>query len=138
MTLRDQPAQRLQPQRQRPLSMRPAVAAAGDERVRQFGVDIAQDRLEPRPILLALRLIEANQPFGQPVVDGADVTIAAQMLKVFLHPDQPEGPSAWRAHGLQLRQGLKKEFGCPLLKATVLRTPQTHAQRPKAAPEAVV
>src|ERR687891_1033435 len=34
--LGDQPAQRLQAQGQRPLAMRPAMAAAADERVRQF------------------------------------------------------------------------------------------------------
>ena len=133
-----QPAQRLQPQLQRPLPMRPAMAAAADERVRQLRVDVAQDRLEPRPILLALRLVQANQLFGQPIVDGTDVAVAAQMLEVFLHADQPECPGAWRAHGLQLRQGLKKKLGCPLLEATVLRTSQTHAQHPKTAPEAVV
>src|SRR5512132_2297137 len=118
--------------------MRPAMAAAADEGVRQFRVIVAQDRLEPRPILLALRVVQADQLSRQPVVDGTDVAVAAQMLEVFLHADQTECPGAWRAHGLQLRQGLKKKLGGPLLEATVLRTPQTHAQRPKTAPEAVV
>src|SRR5918996_524994 len=118
--------------------MRPAMAAAADERVRQFRVVVAQDRLKPTPLLLALRLVQANEHLCQPVVDGADIAVAAQMREVFLHANQPECPGAWRAHGLQLRQGLKKELGRPLLEATVLRTAQTHAQHPKTTPKAVI
>ena len=72
--------------------------ADGDQGMRQSGVVVAQDLLEPRPFRRGGLLVELDEPIRQLVADLADETVAAEAPEIFMDAQQTERPGARRGH----------------------------------------
>ena len=136
LLLVDQPSQGLEPDLRRPRA--PARSAGGDQGVRQPGVVVGQDVLEPGPVVVRGPVEQLDQPVAQRVAHLAGRPRPAEPVEVQADAQQRRGPPSGRDHLGGRRQRLVEELRGPELQVPPPRTAHARPQRPERPAIAVV